>query len=76
MDFDEIGQMNIENFSQKIGQNKCYIVKKPSNNLKEPNQINFENIKDANDALKQDPQLIRDLIRLAKPIPSENIVKF
>jgi len=64
MDNDEIGQMNIETFANKIGVRKVYIV-----------NIDPEmGLKDANDCLRKDPNIIRELIMKAKPIPSKSIV--
>ena len=42
MDFDEMGQINLQNFCDKIGKNKVYPIKQVKSN--------FE-IKDANDVL-------------------------
>lgn len=64
MDNDEIGQINLETFANKLGVNRTYIVRvDPSHG-----------VKDANDCLRKDAALIREAIMQAKTMPSQNIV--
>jgi twinkle protein len=70
MDNDEAGQINLENFATKLGVNRTYIIRP------EPNTNSEHGIKDANDALRRNPEIIKDLIQKAKPIPSENVIQF
>lgn len=65
MDFDEIGQLNLNNFLKKIGEKKCYPIKeKTEEELKSlTNLDSVPRIKDANDVLKFRPDLIWNYIK-------------
>lgn len=84
MDNDEAGQINITNFATKLGVSRTYVIRpmdpKPNNLDSEPEGENSEDvlakIKDANDALRKDPEFIKQMIKEARPIPSENLVQF
>lgn len=65
MDNDEIGLQNVENFSNKIGVKRTYLVR-PDPEL---------GIKDANDALRQGSDVVRQCLSNAKTLPSDNIVR-
>lgn len=79
MDFDDIGQFNVDQFAEKIGLSRTFIVKELEENLLEPfyekNDLKIK-VKDANDALRIDPELIKLYLQNAKAIPQSQIVKF
>lgn len=63
MDADEVGQANASAFAQKLGIHRTFLVKSPV-------------AKDANDALRLDPELIEEAIKEGRPITQENLVTF
>ena len=67
MDNDDIGQMNVENFCKKLGVHRTYVVK--------VGEEFADEVKDANDALRKDPEIIRKALMEARTLPSKNIVK-
>jgi len=79
MDSDEAGQINIQNFAAKLGVNRTYIVRpyiQPSTDKNEEEGKEITKIKDANDALRKNPELIKTMIKNAMPLPSENVIQF
>jgi twinkle protein len=91
MDFDEVGQLNISTYVEKLGASRTFIVKELTDDEidkvieKDASQVIADNssngkktykIKDANDALRISPALIRQYIVNAKTIPQMNIIKF
>ena len=69
MDNDQIGQINVENFAKKLGEQRTYIVRLDPE----------EEAKDANDLLREGEvgvKRIRDYIMGAKSLPSKDIVSF
>ncbi len=68
MDFDEMGQINLENFSNKIGKSRTYIVQaiQPNDIRLLTNKDEIPNIKDANDVLKFHPPLIWEYLKKAE----------
>jgi twinkle protein len=68
MDADEVGRANAVNFATKLGVNRTYLVNTKRNNPEGP--------KDANDALREDPESLKKYIMEAKPRSQENITTF
>lgn len=68
MDADEVGQANAKKFAEKLGINRTFIVNSRC--------LDPEGPKDANDALREDPQSLEKFILLAKAITQENITTF
>ncbi len=78
MDFDEIGQINVDNFAKKIGSSKCFIVRDLSTDLLRE-LTGFEvlpDIKDANDVLMFDRNLIWEYLKRARALPQEHLLTF
>lgn len=68
MDADEIGQSNAKKFAEKLGINRTFIVNTRALDANGP--------KDANDALREDPDNLKRYLLLAKAISQENITTF
>lgn len=79
MDFDDVGQFNVDHFAEKIGLSKTYIVKELNVDALSP-YITDESveikIKDANDVLRINPELIKVYLQKAVAIPQSNILRF
>ena len=71
MDNDEVGQMNVESFANKLGPKRTYIVQTDSDGRSLVNLV-----KDANDALRRDPKLVGRYIEKAAPMLSKNLVSY
>ena len=79
MDFDDVGQFNVEHFAEKIGLSRTYIVKELSNDLLSVNCKETSpdiKIKDANDALRINPELVKVYLKHATAVPQSNILQF
>ena len=79
MDFDDVGQFNVDHFADKIGLSRTYIVKELGGDII-GNYISEGmadlKIKDANDALRINPELIKVYLNNAAAIPQNNILQF
>lgn len=98
MDFDEVGQLNVHTFAEKLGASRTSIVKEiPEETLEEilrkaagaspsieeakvlEKQLVWlasHKIKDANDALRVSPELVREFVGRSKSLPQQNIIRF
>lgn len=80
MDFDQMGQMNIDNFVQKIGAHKAQVVKEKTlaelNKLTNQNLAEAKSIKDANDVLQIDPLLIKHYLETSQGLITQNLIYF
>jgi len=65
MDNDEAGQLNKGKIADKIGLNRTFLI-----------SHSIPKMKDANDFLKTNPLMIKELISKAKTIPESNLVTF
>lgn len=68
MDADEVGKANAQQFAQKLGANRTYIV--------DTHRFDPDGPKDANDALRNDPTSLTQFIKDARPITRENLTTF
>jgi twinkle protein len=98
MDFDEVGQLNVSSFAEKLGTTRTHIIKELTDDqiksvllsTKGPDMspeaqaalmakveaVPDIKIKDANDALRLHPELVRQYINRSKSLPQLNIVRF
>lgn len=68
LDNDKSGQEAAAKFVQKLGAQRCVVVKPLEDSLTPP--------KDANDALRQDPQLIPLMLRAAQKLTQDSTIGF
>ena len=79
MDFDDVGQFNVEHFAEKLGLSRTYIVKELSSEIISPflNEKSLDlKIKDANDALRISSELVKVFLKNAFALPQNNIMQF
>jgi len=79
MDFDDVGQFNVEHFAEKVGLSRTYIVKELPAEILNTYMTDASpdiSIKDANDALRISPELVKEYIKNATAVPQSNILKF
>lgn len=79
MDFDEVGQLNTEQFADKLGLSRCYIVKELTETELQPFLLDADldiQVKDANDALRVSPKLVNKFLEKARAIPQSQLVRF
>lgn len=98
MDFDEVGQLNVSAYAEKLGAQRTHIIKEMTveqidailRTLEGPSPgpeelafreeklraLSENRIKDANDALRVHPEVVRQFVNRSKSLPQLHIIRF